>query len=326
MVNVHQFSSQNFEDEQEIKENRSHQFALGSEIHMETVDWVELHQLVRSIHQQIMDIGYHPDKIIAVDDRASSGGYVVASNLAALINARTPLLDPEVGFIQVEGLQMNRNITKLPLVAPHVRAILLVDDVTWSGNTLAIAHRALQNLGGLDVKTCTLIAGEQSIDQKAVDFFGRKSKARDVHFPWGLVKPTAEFNQHFVSPSLSTKRVISWAPRPWGYWEQFALNEPCTVRLLTVLPDEALSLQYHEDRDEFFVALDDGVMLQIGKKQITANLGDYIFVPRLTVHRIIAPATHSVRVLEVSFGHYDQVYDIIRLEDRYGRLEDNGSV
>jgi mannose-6-phosphate isomerase len=304
--------------------SRPHQFAVGSELYVETIDWSEAYNLVRAINQQFISGKYHPDKVIAVYDPASSGGYVAASNIAALVNTRMNLLDPEVGLIRVEGRQGSREVTKMPTIPPDVRNILLVDDVTWSGNTLLVAKKALPDY--IDVKTCTLIAGVQSIDQKSVDFFGRRSDARDVRFPWGLVTPTAEFNQYFALPSLATKRAVNWAPRPWGFWEQFALNEPCTVRILTVFPNEILSLQYHKNRDEFFIALDDGAVLQIGDKQVTTSAGDYVLIPRLTVHRIIAPPTHSVRVLEVSFGHYDQIHDIVRLEDKYERTNKDGSV
>jgi mannose-6-phosphate isomerase len=44
-----------------------------------------------------------------------------------------------------------------------------------------------------------------------------------------------------------------------------------------------------------------------------------IFIPRETVHRLSAIAEESVRVLEVSFGEFDED-DIVRLEDVYGRI------
>lgn len=37
--------------------------------------------------------------------------------------------------------------------------------------------------------------------------------------------------------------------RPWGNFERFTHNEISTVKILTVNPNEELSLQYHHNRE-----------------------------------------------------------------------------
>ncbi|HEY4501282.1 MAG TPA: hypothetical protein VJI70_03425 [Candidatus Paceibacterota bacterium] len=39
--------------------------------------------------------------------------------------------------------------------------------------------------------------------------------------------------------------------RPWGNFERFTLNEKTTVKIITVNAGESISLQTHENRDEF---------------------------------------------------------------------------
>ena len=106
--------------------------------------------------------------------------------------------------------------------------------------------------------------------------------------------------------------------RPWGQFERFTKEEQTTVKILTINPGEALSLQYHKLRDEFWKVLQGDPILVIGDKTITAKPDEEFFVPKETNHRITAQGK-TVKVLEIAFGQYDEE-DIVRLEDRYNRV------
>lgn len=301
----------------------AHRFAEGQNLHVETLDWPAVYELSVTLVQKILGDSFQPDLILAIYDPQASGGYAVGAQLASLLQLKG--ITVPVELLRIEGRRGKRHVSEVPEFQGKATKILVVDDVSWSGNTLRLAREALRARTAAEVRSCALIVGGPAIDTGAADYHGRRSSARDARFPWGLVTPTAEFRQYF-NIEETTNREVCWSPRPWGYWEQFALNEVCTVRILTILPGEYLSLQYHEHRDEFFIALDDGVVLQIGDKKLTAKRGDYVLIPRLTRHRQFAPTDRPVRVLEISFGHYDQVGDIVRLEDKYGREEMDGSV
>ena len=105
--------------------------------------------------------------------------------------------------------------------------------------------------------------------------------------------------------------------RPWGGFERFTLNEKTTVKIHTVAPDQSLSLQTHEHRDEFWRVLRGSGTFQIGDNGIEAREGDSHFCPRGTPHRLSAGAG-GMTVLEIAFGDFEEG-DITRLEDRYGR-------
>jgi mannose-1-phosphate guanylyltransferase/mannose-6-phosphate isomerase len=106
--------------------------------------------------------------------------------------------------------------------------------------------------------------------------------------------------------------------KPWGKFEQYTHNMPSTVKVITVLPGGALSLQYHHRRDELWVVLDDGAQIELGDRVIQPQVGDKVFIPRTTAHRLSSTGDSLVRILEVSFGEFDED-DIVRLEDVYGR-------
>lgn len=105
--------------------------------------------------------------------------------------------------------------------------------------------------------------------------------------------------------------------RPWGSFRQFTENQTSTVKLVSVDPEKQLSLQYHNNREEFWRVLDGNPTIIIGEVETIATQGDEFFVPKKTHHRIKANE-QPVRILEIAFGDFDEK-DIVRLEDSYGR-------
>jgi mannose-1-phosphate guanylyltransferase/mannose-6-phosphate isomerase len=107
--------------------------------------------------------------------------------------------------------------------------------------------------------------------------------------------------------------------KPWGRFEQYTHNLTCTVKIITVAPGGKLSSQYHHHRDELWVVLDDGARVQLGEDVLEPGIGEKVFIPRGTVHRLAGPDDREVRILEISFGEFDEE-DIVRLDDVYGRV------
>ena len=107
--------------------------------------------------------------------------------------------------------------------------------------------------------------------------------------------------------------------RPWGNFVQYTDNEICTVKILTVDPDQILSLQSHKKRDELWVALDEGLKVELDDKTILPKPGDRIVIMRGSKHRLGSIGKRA-RVLEISFGYFDE-NDIERFDDVYGRIK-----
>lgn len=106
--------------------------------------------------------------------------------------------------------------------------------------------------------------------------------------------------------------------RPWGEFKQFAHNKECTVKIITVKPGGILSKQYHHHRDELWVILDDGLIVEIGDETMLARKNDEFFISKGTIHRV--SSEKGGRFLEIALGDFDE-NDIVRLEDNYGRVE-----
>jgi mannose-1-phosphate guanylyltransferase/mannose-6-phosphate isomerase len=108
-----------------------------------------------------------------------------------------------------------------------------------------------------------------------------------------------------------------YVEKPWGHFKQYAMNKTCSVKLLTVEPEEETSLHWHNLRSDMWVVLDDGLKVQIGDTIHEARAGEEFFIPAEQAHRIIAGKKRG-RVLEIAFGYCIED-DIHRLADDYGR-------
>lgn len=106
--------------------------------------------------------------------------------------------------------------------------------------------------------------------------------------------------------------------RPWGNFERYTLNEPSTVKVLTVDAGQATSLQVHSNRDEFWKILAGSGMVTVGDKRLEAHIHDTFECPRGTQHQIEG-GPEGIQFLEIAFGAFDE-NDIARLSDRYGRV------
>jgi mannose-6-phosphate isomerase len=109
------------------------------------------------------------------------------------------------------------------------------------------------------------------------------------------------------------------ADKPWGYEIRWAMTDRYLGKILHVNRGEALSLQYHERKDEWLLVTSGTVDLELGP--LDGRLAKHRLTPGDTVH--IAPRTRhrltaieDTDIFEVSTPEAD---DVVRLEDRYGR-------
>ena len=106
--------------------------------------------------------------------------------------------------------------------------------------------------------------------------------------------------------------------RPWGKFRSFPYEQARSIKIITINPQGALSLQYHHHRSEFWVALDKGLEVTVGDKVWQPEEGEEIFIPRETPHRLRCLGQKKARVMEIWIGDSDES-DIVRLKDDYGR-------
>jgi len=113
------------------------------------------------------------------------------------------------------------------------------------------------------------------------------------------------------------KLEIYQEERPWGNFRQFTHDILSTVKIITVKPNEILSLQSHEKRSEFWKIIKGNGIVEIGNSKKEAKEGDEYEINIGDKHRLSA-GSKGIQVLEISTGEFDEK-DIIRYEDKYGR-------
>lgn len=119
---------------------------------------------------------------------------------------------------------------------------------------------------------------------------------------------------------LSGRVTVTHVPKPWGYEIIWAHTDAYVGKILHVNAGEALSVQYHEQKDET-VHLLAGEMIYWVKLPGSAEIqdmrltrGDSFRIAPRTVHYI--QAVTDCDILEASTPH---LTDVVRLKDRYGR-------
>jgi len=126
------------------------------------------------------------------------------------------------------------------------------------------------------------------------------------------------------SPNLDS--LDRWAfpvrrvEKPWGHELIWAVSETYCGKLLFVKAGAALSLQFHNEKDESWLVQSGRAKLELGdvgqpvlNEEVISAGAAFRYRPG-TVHRITA--LEDTTILEVSTPQLD---DVVRLEDHYGR-------
>lgn len=113
--------------------------------------------------------------------------------------------------------------------------------------------------------------------------------------------------------------TVERVEKPWGHELIWAHTDRYVGKVLHVKAGHALSLQYHERKDETIHVLRGRMRFFVGPsreelREVTLAEGQSFHVTPYTVHRM--EAITDVDILEVSTPDLD---DVVRLEDRYGR-------
>lgn len=114
------------------------------------------------------------------------------------------------------------------------------------------------------------------------------------------------------------RKKIKEEVRPWGKFRSFPHQSATSLKIITLNPGQAFSLQYHHHRSEFWVVLDQGLEITVADKVWQPASGEEIFIPQKVPHRLHCLGTQPARVMEIWIGDSDES-DVVRLKDDYGR-------
>ena len=97
---------------------------------------------------------------------------------------------------------------------------------------------------------------------------------------------------------------------------------PCfKIKRIEVKPGHTLSLQLHHRRSEHWVVVSGNAEVTCGERVFPLAANESTYIPVETKHRLANRTQEPLIMIEVQCGDYLGEDDIVRFDDRYGRVE-----
>ena len=122
-----------------------------------------------------------------------------------------------------------------------------------------------------------------------------------------------------IKEGIENKKIL----RPWGSYNSLVNENTWKVKLIEVKPKECLSLQMHKYRSEHWVVVQGIAEIEVDNKKFTLYPNQSTYIPVGSKHRLSNPGANILSIVEIQSGSYLGEDDIIRFEDKYGRLKKN---
>lgn len=108
--------------------------------------------------------------------------------------------------------------------------------------------------------------------------------------------------------------------RPWGAYDSIDTGERFQVKRITVKPGAKLSVQMHHHRAEHWIVVSGTAKVTNGDKDILLTENQSTYIPVGVIHALENPGKLPLELIEVQSGSYLGEDDIVRFEDKYGRV------
>lgn len=109
--------------------------------------------------------------------------------------------------------------------------------------------------------------------------------------------------------------------RPWGKYDSIDNGDRYQVKRITVKPGEKLSIQMHHHRAEHWIVVSGTASVTNGDSVQLVTENQSVYIPVGQIHALENPGKIMLEMIEVQSGSYLGEDDIVRFEDRYGRIE-----
>lgn len=154
----------------------------------EILSWNRVVRDSKRLSESIKDSGYEPDIVVAI----GRGGYVPARILCDYLLIRD-LTSIKVEHWGIAATEAEKAVIKFPLCADiKNKEVLLVDDITDTGDTLRVSLEYLKTFKPKGIKTAVLIHKTCSVI--IPDYFVKMvTKWRWIIFPWHIYEDLTGF-------------------------------------------------------------------------------------------------------------------------------------
>ena len=108
--------------------------------------------------------------------------------------------------------------------------------------------------------------------------------------------------------------------RPWGSYTILDEGLGYKVKRISVNSGHKLSLQYHHRRSEHWTVVQGEATVTVGELIKKLKIDESVYIPLEEKHALANEGEELMQLIEVQVGDYLEEDDIVRLEDRYGRI------
>jgi hypoxanthine phosphoribosyltransferase len=160
------------------------------------VTWSEFYDLAKSLSRLIKSSGWRPDLVVAI----GRGGYVPARVVCDFL-VHDLLTSMKVEHWGIGAQKRDEAMVRFPLATEiSGQKVLIVDDVTDTGDTLTTAVTYVKSLGPKEIRTAVL--QHKSSSEFEPDYYSEKITVwRWIVYPWAVHEDLVGFTERVLSGS-----------------------------------------------------------------------------------------------------------------------------
>ena len=133
-------------------------------------------------------------------------------------------------------------------------------------------------------------------------------------------------DKKFIVQQLKDDERTEWelnreVYRPWGKYDAIDTGDRYQVKRITVKAGAKLSVQMHHHRSEHWVVVTGTAKVTNGDKTFLLSENESTYIPAGVIHSLENPGKLPLELIEVQSGSYLGEDDIVRYDDRYGRVK-----
>ena len=181
----------------------------------------------------------------------------------------------------------------------------------FSGDVKAVDTKNTLVFGDDKLVTTVGIEDLVIVNTKDALLVAHKNKSQNVKTIVGQLK----------AESRSEATLHRQVHRPWGKYDSVDSGKRFQVKRITVKPGAKLSVQMHHHRAEHWIVVSGTAKVQIDDTEQFVTENESVYIPITAVHALENPGKVDLELIEVQSGSYLGEDDIVRFEDRYGRVK-----
>ena len=114
--------------------------------------------------------------------------------------------------------------------------------------------------------------------------------------------------------------TLETVSKPWGSYTNLMDEQYTIVKKIVISPGQSPSYQYHFKRSELWIIVKGIAEVKIDDNVTSHIIGDVIKIPKEAKHQVTNIGETDLVFVEIQLGEYFGEDDIVRLEDKYGRV------